>query len=158
LNNISVSREALERCNLSTDNVPKPVEKSSSSIPSQQPSTSTSKWPTPEDLWDDLQMRDTLRRPQAKRPFFTGRALLQNLVKNRSTAIERCKNFQRTEEMLEDEIEFLKQETGASDIIWAVNWDQSSLRRCIANVQQLMKADKNAKKLIMNALNGHELM
>jgi hypothetical protein len=79
------------------------------------PSTSTTKWATPEDLWQDLQMKDTSRRRKTKQSYYAN-TLLNNLVRDRETALERCKNYEKTSSLLEDEIEFLKKKTGAKSV------------------------------------------
>lgn len=62
-------------------------------------------------------MKDTQRRNPKKRTFYANaQSLLNNLVQNRDLAIERCKTFEKTNDLLNDEIEYLKQKTGAKSV------------------------------------------
>lgn len=116
---VRLIRETLEKFNLSTDNLPKSASTPQKSHDSSSPSSN--KWPTPDDLWDDLQMREAQLRRKKRSSYFTnGRSLLNNLVKDRDVAMDRCSSFQKTTELLEDEIEILKAKTGAKSVSWWV--------------------------------------
>jgi hypothetical protein len=94
---------------LSTKNLPE----STKTKPPYQvyPSTSSSKWATPEDLWQDMRIKETRRRN-----YGNGQSLLSYLVRNRNTALERGRNHEKRYDMLEDEIEFLMESTGAKSV------------------------------------------
>jgi len=152
---VTIIKEALRKCNLSTKNLPESTE--SKPKPCHvYPSTST-KYPTPEDLWQDLQMKSTSQRRSTKRSYY-GQSLLQNLVRNRNTALERCRSYEKTNDLLEDEIEFLKKQTGAKTIEWTMSWSEVYFLRCIKNLHLLLKqSDAKTQRVITRALNGHSL-
>lgn len=88
--------------------------------PSTSFTSASTKWATPEDLWQDLRMKDTQRRKK-RTTYSTSQSLLNNLVQSRNLAIERCKTFEKTNDLLNDEIEYLKQKTGAKTVSMSRN-------------------------------------
>ncbi|KAI6232326.1 hypothetical protein M3Y95_00474300 [Aphelenchoides besseyi] len=156
---IQIIKTALERCNLSTKHVPA-VAKLSTYARSPRPSTSTN-WPSADSLWDELRTRDAKRQNTKKSStaYANGRVLLTNLLKNRNDALEKRKAHQRNRELLDDEIEYVQRKTGVKKILWSINWDQTYLRRCLVNVQQMLKSvDADTLDLIIHALNRHTLI
>ncbi|KAI6209397.1 hypothetical protein M3Y96_00217400 [Aphelenchoides besseyi] len=156
---IQIIKTALERCNLSTKHVPA-VAKLSTYARSPRPSTSTN-WPSADSVWDELRTRDAKRQNTKKSStaYANGRVLLTNLLKNRNDALEKRKAHQRNRELLDDEIEYVQRKTGVKKILWSINWDQTYLRRCLVNVQQMLKSvDADTLDLIIHALNRHTLI
>lgn len=143
---------------MSTQNLPESKAEQRSKPCDPYPSTSTStKWATPEDLWQDLRMKENLRR-NTKRSYYNGQSLLNNLVRNREVALDRCKNYEKTNDSIKDEIEYLKEKTGARSIDWSMSWDKIYFLRSIKNLQLLLKqSDAKSQRIITNALNGHSL-
>ncbi|KAI6244173.1 hypothetical protein M3Y99_00089700 [Aphelenchoides fujianensis] len=155
---VRIIKMALERCKLDSDHLPA-GEKPPPGSPSPTASTSD-KWPTAENLWQELRKKESRRRPLKKSASFTnGRILLQNLIKNREDALEKRRVYERTREFLNDEVDYVKRLTGVKKIHWTINWENSYMRRCLVNVQQILKlADADTRESIIHALNGHTLI
>ncbi|KAH7697837.1 Protein C35B8.3 a [Aphelenchoides avenae] len=87
------------------------------------------------------------------------RSIPETLSKIREDAIHRTENARKTTELLDDEIEYLKRKTGASMVKWTISWDQAYLRRCLMNVQHMIRqADRDMYEAIIHALNNHKLI
>uniref|UniRef100_A0A914GXZ5 T-cell activation inhibitor, mitochondrial n=1 Tax=Globodera rostochiensis TaxID=31243 RepID=A0A914GXZ5_GLORO len=129
-----IVRTTLELCDLSTENLP-----TKSKDATDEPSSSM-KWSAYGlgEVWQDLQENERLRRRQTDRPI---NDLFSGIVVNRERALQRLDNHR----------------TGAAQIIWLINWDQSHMRRCLMNVQSMM-ADQEAKEDVIHALNGRKLV
>ena len=150
---------ALKKLNLSTSHLPpKPKSRLSSYYESTtNPSTSDVKSDL-DDLWEKMQERE-VRTRKKKVVYIKPNDLFAQLVKNRESAIDRASTHSKMSEHLQDEIEFVQSKTGASQVIWGMDWDQSYMRRCLSNIHHMIThASEDEKSAILAAINGHKLM
>ncbi|CAD5229174.1 unnamed protein product [Bursaphelenchus okinawaensis] len=138
---VSIVKNALERCNLSTENLPK--------VPTI-PRSYTSPFTT-EDLLNNLHQRELKRKKRHQK------SLLQYIIMKRNEANAKGVNYQKTKEFINDEILYVQQKTGAKEIVWSMNWDQTYMRRCLINVLHMLKHTENRERVIL-ALNNHTLI
>ncbi|CAD5234628.1 unnamed protein product [Bursaphelenchus xylophilus] len=138
---VSIVKNALEKCELSTENLPKV---------SVQPRPYSSPF-NAEDLWNNLQQREIKRRKRHQK------SLLQHIIQKRAEAVEKTVNYQKTKEFIQDEVSYVQQKTGLKEIIWSMNWDQSYMRRCLINVLHMLKHSSNKERVVL-ALHNHTLI
>uniref|UniRef100_A0A7E4VN62 T-cell activation inhibitor, mitochondrial n=1 Tax=Panagrellus redivivus TaxID=6233 RepID=A0A7E4VN62_PANRE len=113
-----------------------------------------------DELWQRMQERDVKTRKKSVIPVKPN-DLFGQLAKNRDAALARAEAHLKTKEMVQDEIDYLIFKTGVLDVLWAMDWDQSYMRRCLSNVQQMITqsaSDEKQQQIIINALRGHKLI
>uniref|UniRef100_A0AC34QFX1 DUF4461 domain-containing protein n=1 Tax=Panagrolaimus sp. JU765 TaxID=591449 RepID=A0AC34QFX1_9BILA len=65
----------------------------------------------------------------------------------------------KLQEHLQDEIDYMKTKLKIKEITWAINWDQSYMRRCLTNIHHMIKHSSNDEKLrILQAMENSELI
>ncbi|KAI1716284.1 hypothetical protein DdX_07325 [Ditylenchus destructor] len=159
---IAIVRTALEKCHLNADHVPAPktILSSSGSAGSfgniydrywqAKSNTSTSE----DELWREMHVKDTIKRKKS----VNGNSLLECLARNRENAFAKTEAFQKTTELINDEISYVMNKTGVRKIIWTINWDQTYLRRCLANILNMItQADRETRESITHALRNKTL-
>lgn len=113
---INFIRTTLEKCNLSTNNLPPPrpsQSKFNNSNSSTSASSSSKGWTAQgvDELWQNLQENERIRRRQfAKSDFFHG------IAKNRQLAQQRAEAHKRMEEIIRDEIDEIQRRTGVTQV------------------------------------------
>uniref|UniRef100_A0A915CQY6 T-cell activation inhibitor, mitochondrial n=1 Tax=Ditylenchus dipsaci TaxID=166011 RepID=A0A915CQY6_9BILA len=145
----SIIRSVLEKCHLSTEHVPKI--KTSLYAPgfnySSAPQSSSASPPENSDLWRDLHARDRHKKAS------TSNTLFASLIKKREDALARTECYDRTTELLNDEMEHIILKTGVNKIVWTINWEQRYMRRCLVNIQNMLShADQETKHTLTHAL------
>lgn len=101
-------RTALERCDLNTEDLPRASIPPQPQNPSQQ--QSQSRQSTSEDVWDDLIRRESMRRSANRK------TLLQNLESSRREAFAKTDSYQKVQENLDDEIDYVQRKTGIKQV------------------------------------------
>lgn len=148
----SIVRLTLEKCNLSTEAL---ATKSSIRRNNSNTTTPKSSW-NAEDLaecWHILQENERARRRR-----FSSEDLFKELANSRELALQRMAIHRRMIEFIGDEIERIQRRTGATQILWSINWELSFMRRCLINVSAMLShADRETRETIVHALNGRKL-
>ncbi|KAF7638824.1 hypothetical protein Mgra_00001632 [Meloidogyne graminicola] len=136
---------ALERCELSTDNLPirdKYQHKTTVEIKSSPPQNFA---PGLDEIWKNLQENERIRQKQ--------------LSNNRELALQRRDGHKRMVEMIDDSIDDIKRKTGVTQILWSINWELTFMRRCLINVLEMINhSDINSKDFIIYSLNDRKLI
>jgi hypothetical protein len=113
-------------------------------------------WKTPEDVYREMQYKHS---PGRQSTSTATESLLSSLEKCRQNALDKSESSRKMKELLDDEVEYLKRKTGASRILWSMNWDLPYLRRCLMNVHQMLaQADDEVYESIIHAINRHQLI
>ncbi|KAL3104179.1 hypothetical protein niasHS_002206 [Heterodera schachtii] len=148
-----IVRTTLELFELNTDTLPTIKAKN---VPAESFSASSKEWSAHglDEVWQDLQENERMRRQQTES---SADDLFCGILVNREKALQRLDNHRSIMELIRDEIEHICTKTGATQIIWSINWDQSHMRRCLINVQSMM-VDQEAKEGVIHALNGRKLI
>ena len=154
---------------MSTEHLPKSTRRKRNESQSDTISTETKPWTANglDEIWQKLQENERLRRKS-----FYRTDLFNGIKKNKQLALQRIENHKRMAESINDEIEDIQRRTGVTQvfegknkfmdikmqILWNINWEHSFMRRCLLNVQTMIKqSDSNTRETIIHALQGRKL-
>lgn len=116
--NQNFSRHTLEKCNLSTEDLPKSSRRNLVQNESQSEATSTETKPWTanglDEIWQKLQENERMRR----RSFYRT-DLFNGIKKNKQLALQRIENHKRMAELINDEIEEIQRRTGVTQVLLA---------------------------------------
>jgi len=146
---------ALKKLDLSTKDLPKPK----SILNGFYASTTGSATSSLDELWQTLHERDVKIRKKSKPVYIKPNDLFGQLVKNRDLAVKKYEANLKTTELLQEDIEHVKWLTGVSKIIWNIDWNQSYMRKCLSNVDQMISTSSiEDKRTILRSLTGYPLI
>ena len=146
---------ALMKLNLSTKDLPRPKSRLNGFYEATTGSATTSL----DELWQTLHERDVKIRKKSKPVYIKPNDLFGQLVKNRELAVKKYEAHLKTKELLQEDIEHIKWLTGVSKIVWNIDWNQSYMRKCLSNVDQMIGTSSMEDKItILKSLKGHPLM
>ncbi|VDM60173.1 unnamed protein product [Angiostrongylus costaricensis] len=75
------------------------------------------------------------------------------LRKSRMDALRKSKEAEITKLSLKDDINDIKWRTGAKDVVWQMDWEESHMKRCLGNLKRLLnQATPATKQSIIQAL------
>uniref|UniRef100_A0AC34QG38 DUF4460 domain-containing protein n=1 Tax=Panagrolaimus sp. JU765 TaxID=591449 RepID=A0AC34QG38_9BILA len=111
-----------------------------------------------DEMWKRMKENDVKIRKK-KGFYIKPNDLFANLVKNREAALSKMEANKKLQEHLQDEIDYMKTKLKIKEITWAINWDQSYMRRCLTNIHHMIKHSSNDEKLrILQAMENTELI
>lgn len=146
-----IVEDALKNLNLDIKNLPK----SKSRLNNFYESTTTSGI---DEMWKRMKENDIKIRKK-KGFYIKPNDLFANLVKNRDLALSKMKSYKKLQEHLHDEIEYMTSKLKMKEIIWSINWDQSYMRRCLTNIDQMINhSSKDEKLRILQAMENSSLV
>ncbi|KAE9549113.1 hypothetical protein FO519_007674 [Halicephalobus sp. NKZ332] len=149
---------ALKKLDLSTKDLPKPKSRLYGFYESTTPQTSSMS-SSLDDLWRTLHEKDIKIRKKSKAVYIKPNDLFSQLVKNRDLAVKKYEANLKTKELLQEDIDHIKRKTGVLEIIWAIEWDQSYMRRCLSNVDLMIsQSSKDERIRILRAMRGYPLI
>ncbi|VDK54577.1 unnamed protein product [Anisakis simplex] len=125
----SIVVTALTQCNLPTKNVPTTL---SDSVRSGKPRNSFDS----SEMDAAEEMMRLFRKKRSK--YFRRNDLTAALKKHKVAASEAVRAFEKTSELLKEEIAELRERAGVTEIFWTTDWSKSHMRRCLVSVNRVI--------------------
>ncbi|VDK20757.1 unnamed protein product, partial [Anisakis simplex] len=125
----SIVVTALTQCNLPTKNVPTTL---SDSVRSGKPRNSFDS----SEMDAAEEMMRLFRKKRSK--YFRRNDLTAALKKHKDAASEAVRAFEKTSELLKEEIAELRERAGVTEIFWTTDWSKSHMRRCLVSVNRVI--------------------
>ncbi|CAI2357653.1 unnamed protein product [Caenorhabditis sp. 36 PRJEB53466] len=123
---VKIVRDALESCELSTSELKFKETVSSRNSPGGKGYTTSN-------VEEDL-LRSYLKRKKAT--IITN--LYDSLTNQREEAMKKTRDAKTLRVSIKEDIADLKYQTQLKDVVWQMTWEESHMRRCIANVNRML--------------------